>query len=180
MKPPPLFVDLDGTLISGDTLRLTLCSLMRVRPWTGLLIAPTLLGGRGAFKAAVARWHGPLDPVRLPWRESILGFLQGQRAIGRRLVLATAAHHSVAQAVAEHLKLFEAVIASDATNNLKGCRKVAAIHAFTGGGDFDYAGDSWADLPVFAAARRSIIVTRDQRLLAKASALGNVEAVFNE
>jgi phosphoserine phosphatase len=175
---PPLCVDLDGTLIAGDTLALSVTALMRRRPWS---LVPAMLAlvtrGRAAFKCAVAKRYQP-DAAALPWHPPVLEFLQRQRGAGRRLVLATAAHREIAVAVARHLAIFEAVIASDSGNNLKGAHKVAAIRIFTGGGAFDYAGDSWADVPVFAAARRSILVTTDQRLIAKARAVGQVEAVI--
>lgn len=177
-QEPPLCVDLDGTLIAGDTLALSVTALMRRRPWS---LVPAMLAlatrGRAAFKGAVVRQFQP-DAATLPWRAPVLEFLERQRRAGRRLVLATAAHNEIAAAVAGHLAIFEAVIASDSGNNLKGAHKVAAIRTFTGGGEFDYAGDSWADVPVFAAARRSILVTTDQRLIAKARAVGQVEAVI--
>jgi phosphoserine phosphatase len=138
-----------------------------------------LLKGRAAFKDAVARRYH-LDPNMLPWRFGVLEFLRTQHVSGRRLVLATAAHRVIGDSVAAYLGFFDAVIASDAKHNLKGENKVKAIRAFTAGGEFDYAGDSWADMPVFAAARRCIVVTRDARLLARVRALGRIETIFDE
>jgi phosphoserine phosphatase len=172
-------VDLDGTLLAGDTLKLSVVGLLSREPWAMLRPVAALLQGRAAFKAEVARRH-LLDPATLPWRAAVLSFLGDQRSAGRRLVLATAAHRVIAESVAAYLKLFDAVIASDATNNLKGDLKVRAIRVFTAGGEFDYAGDSWADVPVFAAARRCIVVTRDPRLLARVRAVSWIETVFSE
>ncbi|MBW2233578.1 MAG: hypothetical protein JRH17_24625, partial [Deltaproteobacteria bacterium] len=50
---PPLFVDLDGTLLRGDSLWESLAQLLRKQPATLLLRAPFwLLRGRAGFKAA--------------------------------------------------------------------------------------------------------------------------------
>lgn len=175
----PLCVDLDGTLIVGDTLKLAVVELLLRRPWVVLPLACALRKGRSAFKDAVARRH-QVDPSRLLWRPAVLEFLHAQQVAGRRLVLATAAHREIGEAVAAYLGLFDAVIASDAKHNLKGEHKVRAIRAYTGGGEFDYAGDSWADVPIFAAARCCIVVTNDTRLLARIRKVGNIETIFSQ
>jgi phosphoserine phosphatase len=57
---------------------------------------------------------------RLPYREPLLSYLRNEREKGRRIVLATAAHESIARAVAAHLGVFDEVIASADGRNLKG------------------------------------------------------------
>ena len=178
--PTPLCVDLDGTLIIGDSLRQALVKLLRSRPWCLLPPAVALAtGGRTAFKESLGRHYTP-DPGTMPWRRSVLAYLTNQAALGRRLVLATAAPRLFAETVARHLGLFESVIASDARHNLKGVQKVEAIRRRLGDGPFDYAGDSWTDLPVFAAARQGIIVTRDRRLIQQVGTLTRIEIIFTE
>lgn len=179
IKRPPLCVDLDGTLISGDTLQISVRALLHRSCWVMLPLACALLMGRLAFKNVIAS-RIQLDPRILPWRQSVLKFLYDQHESGRRLILATAAPQRFGEAVASHLGIFEAVIASDARHNLKGECKLRAIRNFTAGGDFDYAGDSWVDVPIFAAARNCIIVTKDKRLLARAYEVGRIERVFSE
>jgi phosphoserine phosphatase len=175
---PPLCVDLDGTLIKGDTLRLSVMAILRRRPWCLVSAVRGLAsGGRLGFKVAVAR-HQQLTMSTLPWRSEVLDFLRSQRLAGRRMILATAAHRSIAEAAAAYLGLFDAVIASDRDANLKGKEKVAAIRRLTAGAEFDYAGDSWADVPVFAAARRCIVVSSNRRLISQIMGDGKVEAVF--
>ena len=163
---PSLFVDLDGTLIAGDTLKLSVAALLRHRPHFIVPLGLAVLRGRSRFKHAVAA-RIQLDPAQLPWRTAVVEFLRAERSRGQRLVLATAAHISIAESVAAYLGLFVDVLATRPTDNLKGTRKAAAINEYTGGAEFDYLGDSWADLPVFAAARRSILVSADHRLIAR-------------
>lgn len=154
--PIPLVSDLDGTLFRGDMLHESAADAMRYRPGKALL---AVLGSRSrpALKAALAAGH-QIDIARLPWREDLLADLRAQRAAGRRIVLATAADGALAREVAAHLDLFDEVLATEGTHNLKGDNKAATLVARYGERGFDYIGDSTADLAVWAHARRAIVV----------------------
>lgn len=175
--PVPLIVDLDGTLIDGDTLHISLQRLVRTRPW----LVPTLpfmaLRGRAGLKAFVSR-HVSLDPARLPYRADVVEFVRRERATGRRVLLATAADRNVAHAVAAHLALFDEVLASDGRHNAKGDGKVESIRGLLGDVEFDYIGDSLPDVPVFQAARKSYLVCPSPALADAVRGRCHVEAVF--
>jgi phosphoserine phosphatase len=174
---PTLYVDLDGTLIAGDTLVLSLVNLLSEKPWAFVFLPLHALRGRAAFKDRVTRLIA-LDPQRLPYRPRVIAFLREEKARGRSLVLATAAHRRIAHSVADFLGVFDDVIASDDTRNLKGPLKLAAILEHAPSGVFDYAGDSRADLPIFERARASILVCPSASLLARARAISLVARVF--
>lgn len=174
---PCLCVDLDGTLIRGDTLRISLVWLLRRRPWVLPLAALALVRGRAAMKAFVARKVIP-EPHRLPWRSEVLAFLKSERQRGRRIVLVTAAHRSIASSVATHLDLFDEIVATEAQTNVKAGQKLAAIRKLMGDNDFDYIGDSTADLVVFRAARQCYLVAPSRRLLAGAQRSARLARVF--
>jgi phosphoserine phosphatase len=159
----PLFVDLDGTLIATDTLRVSLILLARRRPWLVPLLPIHVLKGRAWFKDRIARWVA-IDPANLCYHRDVLSFIEDQRALGRRIILATAANVRVGEAVASHLKLFHEVIASDDRTNLKGASKLRAILDHLGHSDFEYVGDSMSDLPILYAARRATLVNPSARL----------------
>jgi len=154
---PPLFVDLDGTLVTTDLLLESLLVLLKARPWIVVMLPLWLLRGRAHLKAEIAR-RADVIPDGLVYNERLLERLRSEKARGRQIVLATASHTKYATSVAEHLGLFSHVLASDATNNLKGERKVEAIIAYTGGKPFDYAGNEVADIPIWRKARRAIVV----------------------
>jgi phosphoserine phosphatase len=176
---PTLFVDLDGTLSSVDTLHVTFRAILRKRPWAfAHLTFCWLLYGRAYCKQVAVRIF-LLDASRLPYRAGFLAFLREERARGRRLYLATGADRLIAEAVAAHLGLFDGILASDGVHNNTGEIKLAAIRKLVGNAPFDYAGDSTADLPLFRAARASLLVGARPALVAKAKAVGNVERVFN-
>ena len=175
--PVPLIVDLDGTLIDGNTLHVSLRALARTRPWLVPALAFMALRGRARFKEFVSD-HGPLDPTRLPYRADVIEFVRRERAGGRRVLLATAATRQVADAVAAHLGLFDRVVASDGGHNAKGDGKVQSIRGILGDAEFDYIGDSLPDVPVFKAARKSYLVCPSAALADAVRGRCHVEAVF--
>ncbi len=175
---PTLFVDLDGTLISGDTLVISLRELARHRPWSILLLPFFVLRGRAAFKAHVAD-RVTLDPAKLPYRHDVLEFLKEEKTRGRTLILATAAHRSIGEPVAAYLGIFDDVMTSDRVQNLKGRGKLDAILERVDNGSFDYMGDSTADIPLFEKARESLLVNPTPALLARVKQTCRVGRVFD-
>jgi 4-hydroxybenzoate polyprenyltransferase len=156
---PPLVVDLDGTLTPTDTLHESLIQLVKQSPMRCFRLPVALLQGRAAFKASVAAGTS-VDPALLPYRQDLLDYLRTEKAKGRQIILATAAHLSIAQSVAAHLGLFDQVLATDADQNLKDVAKLQAIRKQVGE-RFTYAGDSQADMPIWQAATTAILVTTD-------------------
>jgi phosphoserine phosphatase len=175
---PPLCVDLDGTLIEGDTLMISVRQLARRAPWTLLALPFVLLRGRPALKAFVARRFVP-DPASLTWRADVVAFLREERGRGRQIFLATAAHRLVAEAVVAHLGLFDGVVATDSGENLKGSRKAVFIRKSLGCNDFDYIGDSPADLPIFQVARVGYLVAPSPALSQAARQVGRIAREFH-
>jgi 4-hydroxybenzoate polyprenyltransferase/phosphoserine phosphatase len=153
----PLCVDLDGTLVRTDTLHESLLHAIRREPSVLIRIPLWLLGGRAKLKREIAA-RGSLEPRVLPYHEGLLAYLREERAQGREIVLATAAHRSIAEAVAGHVGLFSTVLATDEAGNLKGEAKVERLKSEFGEKGFDYVGDSPADLPVWESAREAILV----------------------
>ncbi len=151
--PPPLVVDLDGSLTPADTAWESFLSLLLSRPWQLFQVfRATLQGGRAGAKARLSEL-APIDPATLPWRQDLLAALKEEKKQGRTLILATGAYQTTAQRVAEHLQLFDQVLSSDAQVNLTGRNKAdALVEQF---GTFDYVGDSRADLQVWPHARQA-------------------------
>src|SRR5690242_4703924 len=117
-EPPALVVDLDGSLVRTDTMIEALLAALD-RPTALLRALAALRHGRPRFKQAAAALGG-LDPALLPYNEELLAYLREEQKKGRTLILATAADRAMALAVAAHLDLFDAVLASDGVVNLKG------------------------------------------------------------
>lgn len=173
----PWFVDLDHTLVKTDTLWESLLVILRRSPWSLIALLPTLLRGKSAFKNAVAQ-HATISPEHLPYCDPLLQQIRDDRRHGRTIILATAAHSSIAEGVARHLGVFDDVLASSSKRNLRSSEKLAAINDYCHGKPFDYAGDSPADLPIIERARSTTLVSSDASLQRRASAVGTVERIF--
>ncbi|TVO50944.1 UbiA family prenyltransferase [Denitromonas halophila] len=172
----PLVVDLDGTLTPTDTLIESLIKLIKLSPLNFVWIALWLLKGKALFKEAVAG-KVRIASEHLPYRQSLLNYLSEQKSGGRKIVLATAAHRSIALAVSEHLGLFDAVLATENSINLKGSAKLSAIQAHVGD-RFVYAGDSAADLPIWRAAESAILVSVSPSLAKNVRKIVAIEQEF--
>jgi len=168
-EPPSLYVDLDGTLVATDLLRRACLQLAFRRPTEMLLSIPALLRGRAAFKRRVAQGVD-FDPAGLPYRREVIEVIRHARERGARAVLATASDALFAERVADHLGLFDAVLASDGELNLKGRKKLEAILRDADSA-FDYVGDSKADLSIWSHARRAIVVAPSRGTLRAAAAV---------
>lgn len=174
-----LFVDLDGTLIRTDLLSEAAVALFKASPWRLIATLGKLASGRAALKQAVSQ-AVTIETRRLPLHEEALTFLVSERAQGRRLVMATASDATWARVVADELGMFDDVLASDGTHNLKGAHKLRAIEAYCaehGYAGFDYLGDSRADLPIWRAARRACVVEPSSGLLRQVRAFSSPTVV---
>jgi 4-hydroxybenzoate polyprenyltransferase len=74
--------------------------------------------------------------------------------------------------------LFDEVLASDGKNNLRAVAKLQALTARFGERGFDYAGDSFVDLPVWAGTREGIVVNAGAVLAERAAQRTKVGRAF--
>jgi 4-hydroxybenzoate polyprenyltransferase/phosphoserine phosphatase len=176
LNQSPLFVDLDGTLIASDLFIECLLLRAKHRPLDLLKVPFWLMRGRAYLKARLA--DDRLDVTQLPYRKELCEHLESERARGRRIYLATAADGRLASRVAEHLGLFEGVLASDGEKNLKSVRKLDAIRNIAKAG-FAYAGNSRDDLVIWTEAESAILVNTPPAVAKQLQRSGKVEHVFS-
>lgn len=159
----PLCVDLDGTLLRADLLVESLLILLRRNPLLLFLAPLWLLKGKAYLKHQIAmRVH--IDAAQLPYNEQFLTYLRSEAQHGRSMVLATASSLKLAREVADHLGLFGEVLGSDEKVNLSEREKCTVLIKKFGQRQFDYAGNSKADLDVWRNARQAILVNPEPRV----------------
>lgn len=167
----PLAVDMDGTLLETDVLAEGMRRVWREKPFVFAgACAALALGGRPPFKRAIAA-AAALDIDALPLRAAFFEWLAAEKAAGRALCLATAADRLTAEKVAARVGVFDHIVASDGAVNLKAHAKRRALEARYPGG-FAYAGDSAADLHVWAGAKAIVLVGASVRVATRAKAMG--------
>ncbi len=179
MYEGPLCVDLDGTLLKTDTLLEAFLLLIKQSPGVIFLLPFWLLGGKARLKHEISR-RVTLNAAVLPVNENFLEFLREEYRRGRALYLVTGANRKIGEAVAAHYQIFKEVLASDESVNLTGRKKAALLEQRFGPKEFAYAGNSHVDLPVWAAARQTLVVNAGASVLRAAETLGPVERVFDQ
>lgn len=154
----PLVFDLDGTLLRGDCLWEALFWAASRKPslLPRALIA-LVAGGRPGLKIYLAEHCQVLRERDIQKNAITVQFLEEQRRLGRRCVLATASPLKWAEeANSAFGGAFEQVIATE-RDNMKAERKAKTLTDLYGQGGFDYVGDSTADVPVWKAARKGYL-----------------------
>jgi len=174
---PPLVVDLDGTLLLTDLLHESALLLLKQKPWAVLLIPLWLIRGRAYLKHRIFEFVRP-DCDLLPMHEELLAWLRSEKESGRRLVLATASDQRLAEQTVDRLDLFNLVLGSDQNRNLKGRRKLEVVTKICGA-QFDYAGNSSADYPLWQASREAIVVNASKAVESTARRSARVTRVFD-
>lgn len=148
------------------------------RDWyTPLRALRSLWAGRAALKAELAR-RVQIDPALLPYNEPVLQRLRDWRAAGGRSALVTASDQGIADAIADHLGLFDEVYGSDGRRNLKGAKKAAFLRERYADTGFSYIGDSRADLAVWPDAHEKITFGADSGLRAAAERCGEGRTTY--
>ena len=162
-EEPPLIVDLDRALVRTDLDVEWFLKQVRSRP---LRLLPR--------ESADAQPDTRPEPATLPYNENLLDYLRAERKRGRRLWLASKSDAAVVELIAAHLQIFEGTLPR-AGKSVEG-RLTVFRERFPNG--FDYAGGTSADLPLWRAARRAVLVGLTPEIASELRLQGNVDREF--
>jgi 4-hydroxybenzoate polyprenyltransferase/phosphoserine phosphatase len=163
LSRPPLCVDLDGTLVKSDTLMDSLMVLARTQPAALLRLPVWLMGGRARVKAEIGA-RIALDPRHLPYNRTLVEYLESERGDGRRLYLTTGADQALAKRIADHLGIFDGVLASDGRTNRTGASKLDGLRQILGDEKYDYVGNAGPDLQLLERAHAAMLANPSSAL----------------
>jgi len=175
----PIIVDLDGTLVHTDMLHESALKFFRADPLGVIQIPFWISQSRANLKKELAT-RTDFDPASIPYNLELVDWLRAQKAEGRRLILCTASDRKIADPIAQHLNIFDDVIASNGVTNFAGKEKARELERRYGTAGFDYAGNSEADLDVWPVARHAIVVNARSSLIKKANEVSTIEKIFPE
>jgi 4-hydroxybenzoate polyprenyltransferase len=176
-KHIPLCVDLDGTLVKSDTLFEQLVRTIKINPLSILFIFFWILRGKLYFKEKLNKITA-IKAELLPYNNEVIEFIKDERNNGRKVYLATASHKYIAEKVADHLRIFDGVFASDNGTNLKGKTKRDLLVNRFGEHSFDYIGNSRSDIPIWKSTNSAHIVSADNTLIKSVKNQCNIGKVF--
>ena len=174
----PIVVDLDGTLIYSDILIET--SISCVKSSFGKFLKSIFLlfiKGKAAFKEVISN-NSDINIEALPYNKELIKWLINQKENGRRIVLCTGSNYLYAKKIANHLGIFDEVIASDGTQNLVGVKKAEFLLNRFGESCFDYVGNSKKDIPVWNVSKNIILVNCSAALTRKMNSIKIPELSF--
>jgi 4-hydroxybenzoate polyprenyltransferase len=173
VPPLPLVIDLDGTLIFTDMLYESALQFLKKKPLGVFLLLFKLLQGKAALKSFLAQ-QTLIHAEFLPYNQALIAFIQEQKKSGHPIILCTASNMNIAQRIAEHLNLFDEVIASDEKTNVIADTKAQILNQKFGKGHYIYAGNSKEDIPVWQNAKEAILVNTPQKISQQVLLFGNV------
>lgn len=173
-KTPPentiaLIVDIDGSLLRTDMLFECFWAALGRHPVQCLIVLWKHLFDRALLKQQLAGL-AELDVDLLPVRPVIVEMIARAKRDRREVILASGSDQTLVSAMAARVGGI-GTIASDGVVNLTSHTKARVLVERFGVQGFDYVGDSRADIPVWKATRKIIIVAPGARLAKTVSQL---------
>lgn len=176
-KPPgtsstnALCVDLDGTLIRTDLTFESLLAALKRQPWLIFLLPFWWLKGKSHLKHRLVV-ASQLDVSVLPYQSEVLSLIDRARLDGRLVLLVTGSHEILAKQVADHLPVFDAVLATTADHNLIGSNKADLLETRFGAGQFEYVANGRVDLAVWRKAGAAVTVNAPRSVVRQVAGMG--------
>tara|TARA_Y100001968_G_scaffold294216_1_gene300631 strand:- start:103 stop:657 length:555 start_codon:yes stop_codon:yes gene_type:complete len=160
--------DLDGTLISQDSLLEQTMIYLKYMKLKSLYLIPLLLSkGIIFYKKALFEFNEKLDKntscmKNIEPNQNLLILLNEYRTHGKKIVVATAAYFRTAIKVLGRIDLLpDVLIATNTRKNLKGKQKLIALSKEINGKKWAYFGDSSSDIPLFKVANLPFLVQKN-------------------
>ena len=161
-----LSVELDGTLIKTDMLYETFWSSFS----KDVLIPFKALIALSKSKAYLKKFlyeNSSLDINSLPYNYEVIDYINLHRSKGWKIVLVTATTQELAEDISRYLNLFDEVYGSKINKNLIGYKKANFQKKFFGLKNFDYIGNSYADLQSWKISNKVITFNAGKSLKRK-------------
>jgi 4-hydroxybenzoate polyprenyltransferase/phosphoserine phosphatase len=169
----PVVLDLDNTLIRTNVLHELTLAYLKGNPLRAFQLALWLTRGKAYLKDQLSR-RVTLDTDLLPVNEEVVAYAREQKALGRRIILATAAESLIARRIARRFDFITDVVGTENGVNLRGEAKALKLAAMFPDG-FLYVGDSAPDLHVWAVSKSAVVVSESRRFARKVGRIATVE-----
>jgi 4-hydroxybenzoate polyprenyltransferase/phosphoserine phosphatase len=157
-----IVVDLDHTLICTDLFYESLVRSIKLSPLKTFLALFLVFKGRHLLKRKLADMV-TIDATILPYNALVINYIKKWKDAGSKIVLASAADSRYVEAVAQHLGLFDEFFGSH-QSNLKGTEKLRHLKSRFAQEEMTYIGDSFADLRLWEAGLKAVVVNPSRAL----------------
>ena len=166
-----LCIDLDGTLIRTDLTFESLLGALKSQPWLIFVLPFWCLKGRSYLKHQLVQ-VSRLDVTVLPYQAEVLALIQQAREAGRHVALVTGSHESLARRVAEHVPMFDTILATSESRNLIGSNKAALLEQTFGTRQFEYVANGRVDLAVWQKSGAAVTVNAPRSVVQLVADMG--------
>ena len=160
-----MVVDLDQSLLKIDLFKEILARSLINNPRVFFKTILLAIYNKAKAKTFIAK-NTKIKWETLPYNNRVINIITNYRAKGYHILLATGAPKVYAQPIAEHLGLFDDIIATDENKNNVGVEKLEAIKNIIGD-DFIYLADAKKDLPIWLHCKKAILVGKKNGVLKK-------------
>lgn len=174
---PPLCVDLDGTLIRTNSIIDAGVMAIKRNPLRIFPLFVAATKGRAHVKEKIGIYTTH-EQLHFVYNTPLIAWLKEQKSRGRKLILATASDTHIATFVANHLALFEEIIASTAKRPIEAATKHIALKKHFSSQSFSYAGNSRDDISIWNIAASAVIVDAPESVQAQVVKNSTVEKIF--
>jgi 4-hydroxybenzoate polyprenyltransferase len=164
-------------VLKSDALIEGCLRLAKTNPLMVFMMLWWRLRGQACLKARVASRTQAQVPF-LAYNEEFVGWLREESKHGRRLVMCAADSAALARPIADHLGLFEEVIAHGDDPGLHRDARARLLETRFGAKGFDYAGHDVADISVWKIARNAIVVAPGSTMRGRLTELSSIERQF--
>ena len=152
------------------------CSLVRTHPLVAVRTPFWVMRGKASFKEKVTSVVSiDVTPIYPTTGRAACPSSRATWGGTKALYLATGADDKIARRIAEHLGIFDGVLASDGHTNLTGHHKLASLRERFQDG-FDYIGNARPDMPLLAGAIEAMVANPDLALTSRLKAASLVVA----
>jgi hypothetical protein len=171
-----LVIDLDGTCIRSDLLRIGLKHFLISNPFRiAFVLYCTFMNRRFLLKKIVAE-NTVISIEKLETNRQVIEFCEKEFAQGRKIVILTGAYEKVAEQVALLFPFVSSVHGSSDGINLTKVEKLKLMRNLYPNQKYEYIGDSTDDFAIMSFAEGVYLVGNNKILEGK---LSNIKGVFN-
>lgn len=174
----PICVDIDGTLVSANTLIESTVIAIKARPMRIFALCGALLKGKAHAKHLIGQ-YSLQEQITFPYNSDFLAWLKKQHQNKRTLILTSATDQAIAESISYDLGIFTEAIASTKERPVSASTKHRILKKRFQNQKFAYAGNSPADLSIWNIADSAITVNATPRVVAAAKKLAFIEAEFS-
>lgn len=170
----PIIVDLDDTFLNSDLLVEAFIVLLKKNPFYIFPCLLWLIRGKYFLKENIFK-RVEIDYTLVPVNKELKSFLELESANGRKIILATGSLQNTAYEIGKLYPVFNEIHGSIGDINLVGRKKSNFLIEKYGQGQFDYIGNSKADLEIFDSCRIAYLVNPSKSVEGKVIKTGKLK-----